>query len=82
MPSLIRGKWGTPHWASCSGTLCTGTVAAEQRTDGLQEHGADNCLAQEYAVGNPGHSLPHAILVLRGDEDRRPGSSRGGEMVE
>ena len=79
---LVRGKWDAPHWASCSGALRTGTAAAEQRTDGLQQHGADNWLAQVDAVGNPGRLLPRAVLVLRGDEDHRPGLGRRGEMVE
>src|SRR5271165_4236561 len=68
---LVRGKWDAPHWASCSGALRTGTAAAEQRAHGLQQHGADNWLAQVNSVKNPGRSLPHAFLVLRGDEDRR-----------
>src|SRR5271165_2868937 len=82
MPSFVRGKWDAPHWVSCSGALRAGTAAAEERTDGLQQHGADNGLAQEDAVGNPGRLLPHAVLVLRGDQDRRPGPGRRGEMVE
>src|SRR5271165_3294045 len=82
MPSFVRGKWDAPHWVSCSGALRAGTAAAEERTDGLQQHGADNGLTQEDAVGNPGRLLPHAVLVLRGDEDRRPGPGRRGEMVE
>ena len=79
---LVRGKFDAPHWASCSGALRTGTAVAEQRTDGLQQHGADNWLAEVDAVGNPGRLLPHAVLVLRGDEDRRSGMGRCGEMVE
>ncbi len=82
MPSFVRGKWDSPHWASCSGALRIGTAAAEQRTDGLQQDGADNWLAQEDAVGNPGRLLPHTVLVPRGDEDRRPEPGRHGEMVE
>ena len=57
-------------------------LPAEQRTDGLQQHGADNWFAQIDAVGNPGRSLPPAILVLRGDEDRWRRLGRCGEMVE
>src|SRR5580704_8003112 len=79
---LVRGKWDAPHWASCSGALRTGTAVAEQRTDGLQQHGANNWLAEVDAVGNPGRLLPQAVLVLRGDEDRRPGLARRSEMVE
>ena len=82
MPSFVRGKWDSPHWASCSGALRTGAAAAEQRTDGLQQHGADNWLAQVDAVGNPGRLLPHPVLVLRGNEDRGPRAARRGEMVE
>src|SRR5580704_243198 len=62
--------------------LRTGTASAKQRTDGPQQHGADNRFAQVHAVGNPGRLLSHAVLVLRGDEDRRRGLARRGEMVE
>src|SRR5271165_879563 len=78
MPSFVRGKWDAPHWVSCSGALRAGTAAAEQRTDGLQQHGADNWLAQEDAVGNPGRLLPRAVLVLAHDEDRRPSEPEEG----
>jgi PAS domain-containing protein len=74
--------WAAPHWASCSGALRTGSAVDEQRTDSLQQHGADNWLAQVDTVGNPGRLLPHTVLVLRGNENRRPGLARRGEMVE
>src|SRR5271170_5495828 len=77
-----QGQWDAPHWASYSEAFRTGTAVAEQRTDSLQQHGADNWLAQEDTIGNPGRLLPHVVLVLRGDEDRRPRLGRRGEMVE
>jgi hypothetical protein len=75
----IRGQ---SSGTSGAGAPRRGTAAPKQRTQGVQQRGAGKGLAQVDALDKPGRPLPGAGVVLRGDEDRRPGRDGRAQPVD